>query len=149
MKLRALLVPITFAIAMPVLAACGSEDPTPTPPRPLQTLVEVELNEWNVIPIVNQSGSGSTVFHVTNTGDLEHELVILRTGLEIDELPLTAKGIVDESAGEIIGEIEPDELQAGAQATATFGLGTGNYILLCNLPGHFQAGMRANFALEH
>lgn len=147
MKLRALLIPITFAIALPVLAACGGEDPTPTQSGPLQTLVEVELNEWNVIPIVNQSGSGSTVFHVTNAGTLEHELVVFKTGLEIDELPLTADGKIDESAGEIIGEIEPDELQPGAEATATFALGTGNYILLCNLPGHFQAGMRANFAL--
>lgn len=150
MNFRRLLVPVTLAVAIPLLAACGSDaEPTPTPSGPLPTLVDVEVNEWSVSPIITQSGSGSTTFHVTNTGSLEHELVVFKTDLGPTELPLGADGKVDESAGEVIGEIEPDELQPGARASATFELGSGNYVLLCNLPGHYAQGMRTGFALAN
>jgi len=151
MNFRRLLVPMTLLFAVPLLAACGSDEPTstPEPTGPSPTLVDVELTEWGVVPIVTQSGSGTTVFHVTNSGALEHELVVFKTGLGADELPLGDDGKVDESAGEVIGEIEPGELQPGTEASATFSLGAANYILLCNLPGHYQAGMRAVFTLDN
>lgn len=149
MRFRLLFLPATLAIALPLLAACGGDDPTPTPSGPLPTLVDVELNEWGVRPIVQQSGSGHTIFSVSNTGTLEHEMVIFKTDLGADDLPLTAEGKVDETAGEVIGEIEPVELQPGDQASASFDLGSGTYILLCNLPGHYQSGMRSIFSIAN
>jgi uncharacterized cupredoxin-like copper-binding protein len=84
---------------------------------------------------------------VTNKGSLAHELVVFRTDMTIGDLPIGSDGKVDESAGQVIGEIEVDELQPGAEASATFQLGSGKYVLLCNLPGHYAQGMRSAFTL--
>jgi hypothetical protein len=149
MKFRSLALPTILVLALPLLAACGGDDATPTPSGPLTTLVNVELDEWSVVPVVTQVGSGTTNFNVRNVGALEHELVLFKTDLGIDELPMTAAGTVDETAGTIIGEIEPDELQPGDQASATFELGSSTYVLLCNIPGHYQAGMRAVFFITN
>ncbi len=150
MNFRRLFVPLALVIAIPLLAACGGDaEPTPTPSGPLPTLVDVEVSEWAVTQVINQSGSGTTTFHVTNKGALEHEFVLFRTDLGPTELPIGADGTVDESAGEVIGEIQPSELQPGDQAATTFQLGSGKYVLLCNLPGHYAQGMRSAFALAN
>jgi uncharacterized cupredoxin-like copper-binding protein len=150
MNCRRLFVPLVLVTAIPLLAACGDDPkPTPTPSGPLPTLVEVELSEWALGQLINQSGSGATTFHVTNIGLLEHELVVFKTDLSVGDLPIGNDGKVDESAGEVIGEIEVDQLQPGDQASATFQLGSGKYVLLCNLPGHYAQGMGAAFTLAN
>jgi uncharacterized cupredoxin-like copper-binding protein len=148
MNFRRLFVPLALVIAIPLLAGCGGDaEPTPTPLGPLPTRVQIELSEWALGQNFTQSGSGTTIFHVTNKGSLAHELVVLRTDMTIGDLPIGSDGKVDESAGQVIGEIEVDELQPGAEASATFQLGSGKYVLLCNLPGHYAQGMRSAFTL--
>ncbi len=60
-------------------------------------------------------------FVANNTGPSEHELVVLKTDLAPDALPVEG-GQVDEGASgiELIGEIE--EFEAEAQESATFDL---------------------------
>ena len=132
-----------------LLAACGPSA-TPTPGTD-ETAVEVELGEWFVRPSVDAVPTGGVRFDAANVGQLEHELVILRTDLAADALPMRAQDTsrVDEAAsGELIGEIEPDELGPGEEASATLALEAGSYVLLCNLPGHYVNGMRTPLRVD-
>ena len=55
-------------------------------------------------------------------------------------------GGVDEAAsGTVIGKIEASELGSGASAGATFDLSPGKYVLICNISGHYDAGMYTDF----
>lgn len=51
----------------------------------------------------------------------------------------------EEQAGQVLGEIEPDELLPGKSAEMTLDLAARHYVLLCNLPEHYKNGMRIDF----
>jgi len=109
--------------------------------------VDVELNEWNIVPDVSSVAAGDIEFVAANTGGVEHELVILKTELAADALPV-ADGRVDEHGGagiEAIGEIE--SFAAGGTERGTFTLAAGNYVLICNIAGHYEAGMSTAFTV--
>jgi hypothetical protein len=55
-------------------------------------------------------------------------------------------GTADESgSGITIGKIAKSELGSGESASAIFDLAPGNYVLICNLWGHYENGMYAAF----
>jgi hypothetical protein len=82
-----------------------------------------------------------------------HELVIVRSDLAPDQLPVV-DGRVPEDQVDFIGEIEA--FAPGTQAADTFNLTPGNYVLLCNiaeveggqLESHYQLGMSTRLVVE-
>jgi len=105
----------------------------------------IVLDEWDISGRGGASlpGVRAGTFEITvrNTGTTLHELVILKTNLEIDSLPVDNQVVQEKKAGEVIGEVE--EFQAGDTERATFSLAAGRYALICNVPGHYQRGMYA------
>ena len=171
-RLRAVTL-LTFAATLFAVAAaaCGSgtqvtpePDPEPaaggeaepgvvqTPPAGATT-VQVQLTEWSVIPDQATVESGQIYFLATNTGADAHELVVIRSELPPDQLPVE-DGRVPEDEVDMIGEIEP--FAAGSQASAVFDLEPGDYVLFCNvaeeeggeLESHYLEGMHAAFTVE-
>jgi uncharacterized cupredoxin-like copper-binding protein len=132
-----------------MLVACGpGGGGTPTPGE--QT-VEVELGEWFVRPTPASVPAGMVQFNARNVGQVEHELIVLKTDLQPDALPKRAEDqtrVDEDASGELIGEIEPDELGPGEEASATYNLQPGAYVLLCNLPAHYELGMFVGFSVE-
>ena len=43
---------------------------------------------------------------------------------------------------------ETGDLAAGASKTITLKLAAGHYALICNLPGHYQAGQHTDFTVR-
>lgn len=84
--------------------------------------------------------AGRVTFDVKNAVDnnMEHELVLLRTNLSDDALPVR-KGQVLERRLRKIGEVE--DIAPGTSKRASFKLMPGHYVLICNKPGHYVAGM--------
>jgi uncharacterized cupredoxin-like copper-binding protein len=91
---------------------------------------------------------GVVSFVATNLGSVNHELVILP--LPTDEIvgtrSLRADSTVDESAsvGEASNSCGPGTGEGIAPASSswtTVTLAPGRYELVCNLPGHYAAGM--------
>ena len=107
--------------------------------------VAVDLDEWSVKPDPDSIAAGEVTFVVSNSGTLAHELIIVRTDLAADALPVEA-GLVAEAEVDVIGEIE--EFAAGLTERVTFTLEAGTYVLLCNIPGHYGAGMTTSFTVE-
>jgi uncharacterized cupredoxin-like copper-binding protein len=90
--------------------------------------------------------AGEVVFDVTNaaTSTVEHEmLVVLLTPAQLADpksLPMRkGESRFDEDAVKDFGEVS--ELQPGATGSLTLTLAPGHYMLVCNVAGHYQAGM--------
>ncbi len=85
-------------------------------------------------------------FSVANAGAAPHELVVIRTDLAADALPVEG-GSVDEASGdlEVVGETQP--FSANTTQTLRVDLEAGSYVLICNIPGHYEAGMQAAFTV--
>ena len=94
-------------------------------------------------------GAGPVTITTPNGGQVEHELVLLKTdrsptslpvkGNEVDEEGLEAKGV--ETPGEI-EEVGPGQTKSGSFKLA------GSYVMICNLPGHFQKGMYGSLTVK-
>lgn len=130
-----------------ISAGCSKSD-TPRAAAKSAERVSVELKEWSVTPDKRDLAAGGKVtFTAKNAGTMEHELVILRSRFPVDALPTAEGKVKEETAGEVIGEIE--EFPPNEEREVTLDLPPGNYILFCNVSGtaesegHYRKGMRA------
>ena len=137
-----LLVP--FALVLP---ACGDGQGE-------SSTVDVTLEEFAVTPSESSVPAGSVTFNATNEGpDDDHELVVIRTDLELDALPTSDDGSVNEEGDgiEVLDEIE--EFPVGETRSLTIDLEAGSYVLICNIydaseqEAHYQEGMRVGFTV--
>jgi len=135
--------PLVAAGAAPP-AATATPAPTTIAAPPGAEFVSVQMAEFSMTPAVDAAGGGIT-FRVANDGAVPHEFVVLRSDLAAAALPQAA-GVVDESQVDVVGRV--DQWPGGETRDATFTLTPGRYILICNLPGHYQLGMSAAFTVE-
>lgn len=114
------------------------------------TTVNVELGEYYIKPDKSEVPAGKVRFVAKNVGQMEHELIVLKTELPADQLPYNEQEqkAEEEQAGQVLGEIEPDELPPGKSAEMTLDLAAGHYVLLCNLPQHYKNGMHIDFRVR-
>jgi uncharacterized cupredoxin-like copper-binding protein len=116
-----------------------------------QTVVHTILDEWSVA--VGHDGeadltvpAGPVTFEVHNEGQTVHELVIVKTDQPADALPVS-NGTVDlAAAGEVVDRTS--QFGSGEMELLTVNLEPGTYVLLCNIPGHYQQGMFAQVTVE-
>ncbi|MCX2933977.1 sulfocyanin-like copper-binding protein [Mycobacterium sp. CVI_P3] len=92
--------------------------------------------------------AGPVSLRVRNTGWLNHEVVVLplAPGQAPGQRPIGPDGEVDESgslgeAARTCGEGEGDGIAPGTTGWTTITLPPGRYELLCNIAGHYGAGM--------
>ena len=85
--------------------------------------------------------AGEVTFHATNASkELVHEMILVRIDDQTKPLPyIDAEGRVDEDAAGHLGEVS--ELDPGKDGSLTLTLTPGTYMLFCNLPPHYAAGM--------
>jgi uncharacterized cupredoxin-like copper-binding protein len=103
--------------------------------------VKVTMKEWATKPVPPSVAKGKVTFSFRNIGKLSHELIILKTNVAAGKLPVkAAKAVLVGKVEGKIGKIKP-----GRSAKITVTLPKGNYVLLCNLPAHYQAGQHAAF----
>ncbi len=91
--------------------------------------------------------AGGVQFRVTNDGPSQHEFVVLKTNLPATALPV-ADGQAEEEGEGVQHVDEVEDLGSGQTGTLDVTLDPGNYVLICNLPGHYEQGMRAAFTVN-
>ena len=95
------------------------------------------------LPVV---ASGDLRFELSNADGVRHSFVVVRTDLEGAELPVS-KGRVDlEGAGELVGSVET--VLPGGSEGRTFSLPPGQYVLYCDIAGHYEGGMYYSLVVE-
>lgn len=96
--------------------------------------------------------AGDVTFNITNDGPSTHEFVVFRTDLAEDDLPLTkdenGNEIVDEEGDGVEHIDEVEDIEAGSDEDFDANLSAGKYVVICNLPDHYKAGMHAAFTVE-
>lgn len=87
------------------------------------------------------AAAGKVTFEVTNISkETIHEMVVAPIESVDVVLPYNAnENRVDEEAAKDLGEVA--ELDPGKSGSLTLELKPGLYVLYCNVPGHFMAGM--------
>jgi uncharacterized cupredoxin-like copper-binding protein len=105
--------------------------------------VSVVMSDFKFAPTNLTASPGKLKVTAKNTGQQEHEFVLLRTDKAPDAIPLE-NGEASESGS--VGEIS--EQHPGASATRTFELEHGHYVFICNVDGHYQAGMRGSLTVK-
>lgn len=95
-----------------------------------------------VVVSPDKLSAGSQVFTITNAGAVEHELLVFKSDLAASAYPLKSPGTLNEEAPGVTKISDGDNLKAGQSVTRTIDLSkSGKYLFVCNLPGHFGAGM--------
>jgi uncharacterized cupredoxin-like copper-binding protein len=116
---------------------------------------EVAVSLWGDSTDMNGMGikldktlvkSGTVVFKVKNDAFVEpHEMVVVKT--PDGDIPYDpAKRRVKESKLKSVGEV--GDLKPGKAKDLKLKLAPGKYVLLCNISGHYMAGMQAPFTVE-
>jgi len=145
--------PLAFlfaAFALAAVVACSGgddvEDPDDGSDNDDAGAVQVELTDAFAIELSSDTApAGEVTFDVRNTGALLHEFVVVNTDLAADALPVEGAA-VDETQLDILGAVE--DLDPAASESVTVDLEAGTYLLICNIPGHFSAGMHTAFTVE-
>ena len=99
--------------------------------------VTVTLNEWKLVPSLKRVPAGKVTFVIRNKGKVVHEFVLTRTNIAPAKLPMSG-GVARVKPLAAVRNIGP-----GQTRRLTVTLRPAKYVLLCNLPAHYQSGQYA------
>jgi uncharacterized cupredoxin-like copper-binding protein len=141
------LVAICISIAA-LVVALNHETPSTAKaaaPAPVKTATgadTVALREYNVSVTPPVVTAGTHDFTIANDGRTEHELLVFQTNLDPAAFPIDAEGDINEEAPGINKISDGDNIAPGGTQKRAVDLSKpGTYVFVCNLPGHFKAGM--------
>lgn len=108
-----------------------------------------------LMPMWTRVSAGDVTIDLVNRGTMPHELLVypLAPGQVAGQRPVGANDRVGETS--VLGEVEPvcdqpgdvDGIAAGNVGRVTLRLQPGRYEIVCNLPGHYRAGMFATLVV--
>jgi uncharacterized cupredoxin-like copper-binding protein len=138
----------TVAAALTALAvvasACGGARPSDTTEVPT---LYADMSDFKIAIDHPSIAAGHVVIGIRNRASMVHELKVIKTDLAPDQLPIdgaTAK--VREDGIQKVGGLE--NISGGASRKLVLDLGPGNYVLICNIAGHYQLGMRTTLEVK-
>lgn len=133
-----------------ISAGCGSSSSSSTTAPSGSTssqsasagAIAVSLTEMKVTADPASATAGSVTFDVTNSGKIPHEMVVIKTDKQADQLGAGSRVPETGSQGETGG------VPAGGTKKLTLKLAAGHYALVCNIAGHYAAGMHTDFTVN-
>jgi len=140
---------VTFATAVLLLSLAAFSSLTIA----ATTVVNVRLEDSSSDPTIGNMrmsldhatvAAGRVTFRAKNQSkNLIHEVIVVKIDPKKPALPYDEKkGEVVEKQIHHLGEMS--DLKPGASGAITLSLKPGSYVLICNQPGHYKAGMAAN-----
>ncbi len=132
---------IALAVVSIIASACASA-PSDTSEAP--TLIAT-LSDYKIVIDHPSIAAGHVVFGIRNQASMAHEFKVIKTDQAPDQLAVdgaTAKAKEDGKVGELL------DIAAGASRKLVLDLAPGKYVLICNVAGHYQLGMRAGLEVK-
>ncbi len=106
--------------------------------------VTVTMKDFSITTSVASFPAGDVTFGIHNDGPSAHEFVIIRTDDAPDALPVE-NGVIPEDQIDLVDEAE--DIAPGTGTSLSANLTAGSYVLVCNLPSHYGAGMHVAFTV--
>ena len=127
-----------------LLASCGRG--VSTLPTSAKVKVTGSVQEWKIDVNSKSIASPDVLFSISNKGTMKHEFVVVKTVFADGKIPVTGDHFKEDQVGvDFVDEIS--QFAAGTTAELSTTLSAGTYQLVCNLPGHYQAGMHTAFTV--
>ena len=161
MSIKSLLILPLVILAAPIASGCGGGDdndnddsgkataPAATETQPASQgaaasgALTVHMTEFAFDPKDAVATAGKVTISAPNDGKVVHELVVLKTNADPAKLPMDGDEVNENTN---VGEI-PD-VEPGATKKVTLKLAAGKYAMVCNLPGHYAAGMYGSLTVK-
>jgi uncharacterized cupredoxin-like copper-binding protein len=135
---RVLLVSLALLGAVALAPAAATAEPA-------AQRISVKLIDYRVRASARNVPAGRVTLFVHNADNAPHNLVVLRTRIAARALPVTgAHG----RARELGRQGATSVLQDEQTVRLTLTLRAGRYLLICNVPGHYQRGMVVVFRVR-
>jgi len=165
---------LCLAVAAIALAACsggGSGDKTPTagtegsPGAGTATgapeatavptaaafsgTVNISQSEFKIQADPKASPDQDISFILRNEGTIPHQFIVIKTDLAPDKLPTQGSpSQVNLSDSHLTVIYQYPAYPAGQANLLHLSLKPGHYVFICNLPGHYEQGMRTDFSVS-
>jgi uncharacterized cupredoxin-like copper-binding protein len=110
---------------------------------PADVDVAVHMQDYKVLLSVATVKAGTVRFGVKNEGGMEHSFELIKTDVAFDQLP-TADAKAKEDG--LVKQVK--SLPVGKVSVVTADLAAGKYVIICNIAGHYQLGMRALLTVQ-
>jgi uncharacterized cupredoxin-like copper-binding protein len=122
------------------VAACASAAEN----IPADVDVAVHMQDYKVLLSVATVKAGTVRVGVKNEGNMEHSFELIKTDLPFDQLPTTGDAKAKEDG--LVKQVK--SLPVGKVSVVTADLAAGKYVIICNIAGHYQLGMRAALTVQ-
>ena len=132
--------PLAFLLGVAVtIAACAGASEN----IPADVDVAVHMQDYKVILSAATVKAGTVRFGIKNEGGMEHSFELIKADVPFDQLP-TADAKAKEDG--LVKQVK--SLPVGRVTTVTADLVAGKYVVICNVAGHYQLGMRVALKVE-
>lgn len=114
-------------------------------PLPSDVNVIVDMKEYSITLNVSSVKAGSVKFGIRNLGTMVHDFDLYKTDRPLADLPIdggSAKVKMDGLVKQMIN------ISANRSTTLSADLAPGRYVIICNVAGHYQLGMRVSLQVE-
>ncbi len=130
-------------VLVPLLAACSTAGAAANPGT-----IDITETDYKFELSSSTAPAGTVTFHIVNkASDVAHDFVIIQTDTPAGKLPLTSAGLVDTAkSGKVMGSAA--KIPTDGSKDLTVDLTAGHYAIICDLPGHYQLGMYADFTVK-
>jgi uncharacterized cupredoxin-like copper-binding protein len=126
---------LLLGVALTIAACAGAAETIPP-----DVDLAVTMKDYRVELSVETVKAGTVKIGVRNAGGMEHSFELIKTDLPFDKLPVDSGAAKAKEDG-LIKQVK--SLGVGKVSVVTADLAAGSYVIICNIAGHYQLGMRA------
>lgn len=130
---------LLLGVALTTAACAGASETIPP-----DVDVAVRMQDYKVLLSVDTAKPGTVRIGIKNEGGMEHSFELIKTDLPFDKLPTTGDAKAREDG--LVKQVR--SLGVGKVSVVTADLAAGNYVIICNVAGHYQLGMRVAFTVN-
>ena len=134
----------TAAVALLGAVACSSSSSSSASGSDTGGVSATE-KDFSIDLATSSAPAGSVTFNISNEGPSAHEFVIIKTDDAPDALPVK-DNTVEEDKVDVVDEAE--DIAPSTTATLSGDLEAGSYVIICNIPAHYEQGMHAAFTVS-
>ena len=131
---------LLLGVALTIAACAGTPETIPA-----DVDLAVTMKDYKMELSVETVKAGTVKIGIKNAGGMEHSFELIKSDLPFDKLPIDSGAAKAKEDG-LIKQVK--SIGVGKVATLTADLAAGNYVVICNVAGHYQLGMRVALAVR-